>query len=261
MLYASSGKAQNPPRNPASGDYRLTATWEQGGIREEIKAWSLNDLSGLKKVSTQERDPMTGKLSQWNGVLLSQVVDHAMQTMPAERKAQVDLVVLKNTAGGQAFIPRALIVKYPMLLALQRDQKSLGDLGPVYSVVPWTSKTKIQQEGVPLEKFFLPQVTQVELTNYRERYSGLYLKRRTDPAAMRGEKLFVQQCVTCHADRQNPTILELASGEKTREVASAGKHPEVKGTPSLTDKDKRSLKSYLEAYRAENSGTVQASTQ
>jgi mono/diheme cytochrome c family protein len=144
-------------------------------------------------------------------------------------------------------------------LATVRDQKPLpSQQGPFYSVAPWTSSPKIAAEGMALDSLFISKVTRIEFSNYREQFSSLFLKRRTDPAAMRGEKFFVQNCLSCHATGPGPSVVELSGAQKSRSLASVG-HPQMKGVPKLGDKEIRSLTSYLEAFHSENpSGSVKA---
>lgn len=228
----------------------LTALTHVEKKSETVKSWSMEQVKSLKKASSHERDPKTGQVVRWDGVLLSTVVDSAMEGMPAEKKALIDLIILKNASGAQALIPRAFVVKYPILLAMKRAQSDLGPLGPLYSVVPWTSKAKIMKESVPLEHFFIPGIHQIQLTNYRELYSQVYLKRRGDPAAIRGEKLFVQNCISCHAAGQGPGVQQISS---TRAVASSGlRHPKISSSLNLTEKDWRFLESYVAAHRSES---------
>jgi hypothetical protein len=231
-------------------DYSLKAVWNKNGGSQDLKSWALTDLTRLKKISVREKDPATGTVSSWQGTLLSDLVDTAMSSLPPDSRAQIDLIILKNDTAGQAMIPRAFITKYPVVLAFSRDQRELGALGPVYSVVPWTSRPKSQTEGLPLESYFLTGVKRVELTNYRDLYGSLFLKRRTDPAAMRGEKLFVQNCAVCHAPAEN--FLR-------NRMPATDSHPSLKGAPKLNDRDRRSLSSYFEAYRLENGITKDAS--
>ena len=226
----------------APGEFTLKAELNRAGVHQELKNWNLADLHAVRQISCQEKDPGSQKVCLWKGVSLSALVDGAIKGLSAEEKAHIDLVILRNDKGDQALIPRAFLNKYSIMLATERDKKNLGSSGPLYSVAPWTSNSKIKQEGMFLEALFISSVSQIELTNYKERYSGLYLKRRTDPAAMKGEKLFVQNCLGCHATGPSP------SG---RALASSG-HPAVKGMPTLEAKDIRPLASYLDAYRLEN---------
>ena len=107
------------------------------------------------------------------------------------------------------------------------------------------------QEGLPVESYFLSEVSRLELSNYSERYSGLFLKRRTDPLAMRGEKIFVQNCITCHSTGKIPSLTDGADHGAARQKLASGGHPPVKGSPKLNDRDFRALVNYLDAYRAE----------
>lgn len=232
---------------PTSG---LSVIWGVSGPEKELRRWESGTLAKLKQASSQEKDPVTGKLVQHKGVLLSQVLELAMESLSGEQKAQVDLVVFKSPAGGQVLVPRSVITKYPVLLGLKDTKASL--------VMPWTSKPRLMQEGLPVVAFFLSDVTRVELSNYGERFGGLFLKRRTDPLAMRGEKIFVQNCVSCHATGQAgpgtgrlPAVAELSGELRARNLASAG-HPRVEGAPKLDERDRRALVNYLDSFRAEN---------
>lgn len=245
----------NPNSNPA---YRLTATWTGAGpsSNHEIKGWSLQELSqGFKKTISRERDPATGKLVKWEGVLLSSFVDKALEALPIEGRAQVDLIVLHGQNGRRALLPRAFVSKYPVLLAFRGESLThsgeAADRGPVYSVVPWSSKPRIMNEDLPLESFFVSKITRVEFTNYREQYNSLYLKRRTDPSAMRGEKLFVQNCVNCHTGGQGPSLSGIVNEGGVKRFASTG-HPPIKAGLKLTDRDRQSIIRYLNAHREEN---------
>ena len=152
------------------------------GPEQELKTWNQAAFGKLKSVSSQEKSPTSGKLTRYKGVLLSQVLEQAMESLPLERKAQVDLLILKNASGGQVLLPRSVVTKYPVMLALDGDKTSV--------VMPWTSKSRIMSEDLPIESYFVSDLTRIELSNYRERYQSVFLKRRTDPLAMRGEKLF-----------------------------------------------------------------------
>lgn len=231
-------------------DYKLSiflGNLSGGQAPRELKAHSLSELQAKKLILSQERDPKTQQIATWKGVLLSGLIDEAMGQLPPELKAQVDLVVLKGKDGKEVLVPRSFIVKYPVLLALSRNGKGeLGDLGPVFSVVPWSSRPKVSKELLPIESYFLSRVTQIELTNYRDRYPLVFLKRRTDPAAMRGEKLFVQNCVSCH-NSKSKTLLEDKAG-----TLGSAKHPDIEGSPKLASREWRYITQYVEAYRTEN---------
>lgn len=181
--------------------------------------------------------------------MLADLIVRATEPLGADDRASIDLVVLRNAAGGQALVPRWFVVKYSMLLA-RGGEEGTG----LRAVVPWTSQPSSGREGLPVATFFLEGVTEIELGNYRERYGSLFLKRRTDPAAVRGEKLFVQTCVSCHDSGRGPSVLaaNLLEGRWGEILRSPALHPGAKGIPSLGDRESRSLASYLEAYREES---------
>jgi mono/diheme cytochrome c family protein len=224
-------------------------SWTASSPAQELKHFESNDFSKFKSVSSQEKDPATGKLTPYKGVLLSQLIEKAMDPLPLDHKAQLDLVILSGASGGQVLLPRSVITKYPVMVALNGGSPSV--------VMPWTSKPKLLQEGLPVESYFVTGVTRVELSNYRERFGRFFLKRRTDPSAMRGEKIFVQQCISCHAGGVGGALADLSGEAKARKLASTG-HPVIKGSPKLNEKELRSLVNYLDAYRSENSPLAEA---
>lgn len=253
LLFWTSGILALPALAGATESYRLTATWSGTGRNQQLKTWELSELSRFKKVVSHEKDPLTGKIAKWEGVLVSTVLDKVLEGLSAENRAQIDLVVLRGANGEKAMVPRALISKYPIMFAMQREthHSGLENRGPVYSVVPWSTRPKILNEDLPLESYFIPHVAQIELTSYKDRYSPFFLKRRTDPSAMRGEKLFVQNCTSCHASGRPPSIANLSfeGGMKKphAKIRSGGGLAE-----RLSERDWKSILRYLNAYGVEN---------
>jgi hypothetical protein len=240
----------------------LVVAWTPAGQNQDLKTWSVHELSDgtqFKHFVSQEKDPVTGKMTRWQGVLLSQVIEKVLNHLPLENRAQVDLVVLRNDLGARALIPRALVIKYPILLALQAKTVSSAQdgRGAICSIVPWSSKPRILHEDLPLESFFVPKLTRIELTSYKDQYGSLFLRRRTDPSAMRGEKLFVQNCVSCHAVGQGPTNpgITLQDEKKEKQFAQNG-HPAVNVKLKLSERDRKSIVRYLDAHRMENPVSV-----
>lgn len=223
----------------------------EGAESRALKTWSLADLRGMKQQGSREKDPRSGKMFDYKGVVLSDLVDQALEALPSiPDRSRIDLVILKNAKGERAFVPRAFAIKHPMIIAHSRDGKPAE--GGLQSVVPWSSRTKVLGEPVPLEKFFLSNVSEIELASYGERYGQFRLKRRTDPLVMRGEKLFFQSCVNCHAAGTGPAIHAVASEAAGRRLASDG-HPTVKGAPRLEGRERQAISAYLDSYRAEAS--------
>jgi hypothetical protein len=251
LLFFIAGLTVFPGLSRASESYRLTTSWVGAGRTQELKSWELSDLSKLKRVASREKDPLTGKMIKWEGVLVSTVLDKVFEGLSVENRAQIDLVVLRGLNGERAMVPRALILKYPIMLALQWEasHSSAENRGPIYSVVPWSTRPKILSEDLPLETFFIPRVAQIELTSYRERYNPFFLKRRTDPSAMKGEKLFVQNCTYCHSSGRPPSLASVGPDIKKPHVRS---RPGGGLAERISEKDWKSILRYLNAYVAEN---------
>ena len=70
----------------------------------------------------------------------------------------------------------------------------------------------------------------------------IYLTKRNEPLAMRGEKLFVQGCLSCHSSQEGIAKAQSWSGQ----------HPAIKGAPSLDERDQRALRAYLDIFKSEN---------
>ena len=218
-----------------------------------VRIWRHEELAQFHQTQSQEKDPITGKNIRWTGVSLALLVERTLASLTPEVRAQIDLLVLRGE-GHQALVPRAFLSKFPILVALKKDQTDLASAageGPYYSVAPVTSHPKVTQEGLPVETFFVPGLNRIEFANSSRRYSRFFLKRRTDPVALRGEKLFVQNCIACHEGTTTTPPEQLFSAQRSRAVASSG-HPPVRGTTQLTDRDRRSLTSYFDFYRSEN---------
>jgi mono/diheme cytochrome c family protein len=208
----------------------------------------------------KERDPISGKTAPFEGIPLATLIESLLEQIPLEQRAGVDLVVVRDRANAEVFVPRWVVTRYPVLLALRTE----GDQKKFQTVVPWTSKPHVQSEGLPIERYFVRDVAEIELTSYQARYKPLFLSRRTDPAAVRGEKIFVQNCMGCHADKAGggashgmpgPGVVTFVSRllpeNKARTVAS-GAHPTVPGYAQFKGPELRALGSYLNAFRTEN---------
>lgn len=234
----------------------IWVVWKGEGEAKKTVAplgkWSKNDFSSLKVKTYREGS------DSWTGVLLAELIQKGLSQLPAEKKATVDLVGLTSKGGQQVLIPRYVIVKYPVALVYQKNRQPIpeSDGGPFQLFIPSAAAKKITQEGLPVERFALSQVHQIEPSNYQDRFGTFFLKRRTDPSAMRGEKLFVQSCLSCHfhgiSYPAHPARAPQQAWARNREVSSQRKHPSASGVPNFSERDWRALASYFDAYQSEN---------
>jgi hypothetical protein len=219
----------------------VKTVWNASAEKHALKTWSMAEIQKLKSLTHHEKDPATGHPGSWKGPEMSAVVDKTMESLPADQRAQVDLIILKDSAGKEIRIPRSLIVRFPVLLSPQNNGAKL--------VLPLSSKPKIWEEGLPLGLYQLHDVTEIEFANSHNLYGSYFLKSRKDPLAVRGEKIFVQNCLSCHAG--NTQSEPLGFEKSARKLASAS-HPEVKNAPQLKTREMKALISYLDAFRLEN---------
>jgi mono/diheme cytochrome c family protein len=232
----------------------IQTIWNASSPSHPLKTWSFSEIQKLKSVSHHEKDPVSGQSSSWKGPEVSLLVDKTIESLPADQKAQVDVIVLKDSTGHSFQLPRALFVRFPAIISLQKSGAKL--------VLPLSSKPKIWEEGLPLGLFQMRDVTEIEFANSRQLYGSLFLKSRKDPLAVRGEKIYTQNCMSCHsgaagaagADSKGPMGFESAA----RKLASAS-HPSVKNAPQLKSREMRALISYLDAFHLENPSTSGAS--
>ena len=234
----------------------LQIAWEPPSVSlpQVLKTYTLEELGKKKEGTLNEVDPLAGDATQpvrFTGPSLAALVEETMKGLSAADRATTDLVVLRARNGKEVLMPKAFLVKYPQIqLALKKNGQALGEAGPRI-VLPATTNSKIKSENILLEPLFVSELAQVTLTSYDRRFGSFLLKRRTDPAAMRGEKLFLQNCVSCHTQPQG-ALNALATADKVERLAG-GEHPEARGVRefrSLFDKKAtRSLSSYLEAFR------------
>ena len=218
--------------------------------RVTLASYSLDELKKRKSSDLNEVDPETQSKARFQGVSLSDVVNEALGSLSVEERAHIDLLVMEGENGRTAYMPKAFVVKYPSIqLALKKDGRDLAQQAPRV-VLPATSSSKIQKESLILEPLYLSGLKSITFTSYEDRFGAFLLKRRTDPAAMRGEKLFLQNCVGCHGGPSAGAGI----ASRLNQVQSGG-HPEVppvgKIPTRLEKKEVRSLTSYLEAFQVQ----------
>ncbi|MEK7690663.1 MAG: cytochrome c [Bdellovibrionota bacterium] len=212
----------------ATVPFGISVRWavDSVGEKKELRTWSVDELAQIK------------------GSLMATVLEKSLEPLPPESRARVDLVIAKSKSGNQAWLPRSLITRYPIVL------NARGELR-----VPWKSHPKVLNEPLPVLSFDLSEVQSLDFANYHDRFGPAFLKRRTDPTAMRGEKLFLQNCRACHEARNsaNPAVNQLKLGDEPQiRTLVDERHRGVNGMPKFSRKEVRALKVYSDAIEAEN---------
>ena len=239
----------------------LKLFWKIGEVRRELKSWSVEEFQALsvKRKKSRERNPKDGKLVEWSGVLVTQLLEEALAPLALEQKALIYLLVLTDDQGRSVTVSRALTIKYPFFLADRWSDGPQVERGHFVCVVPWTSRPKILKEEVPLEMYFLSKLVSIEFTSYQDRFSEYLLKKRTDPGSMRGERLFVENCLSCHhtAMRSPRWSLDLFNQKHSLGFFSSS---EKVGSPLIQSihwdsKHWKLLERYWEDYALENTSS------
>ncbi len=186
------------------------------------------------------REVLPSAGSRW---VLPTLLEQSMAALTPEVRAQVDLVILRGESGQQAWIPRAFLSKVQMRLEKEQGPSTTQ----FKTVMPASVRTP---EDLPWGTYEIKGVTRVELTSYQAQWGSHLLKRRTDPAALRGEKLFVQNCMSCHAAgvTQWKTVGSRFSEGLPRALSQ---HPMRDGLRKLDDRSSRALISYWNAWLSE----------
>lgn len=171
---------------------------------------------------------------------LKKWVEEATQGMTGDENAQIDLLIFEGVGGKKAFVPRHILQRFDLFLAKPNTESAVG----LDIVVPRKVYPKISAERLPLDSYMIESVTSIELTNYKTHYGSYLLKKRSDPAAARGEKLFLQTCLGCHSVHNK---VETSALKSKLETLDPFQHKQGTGLPFFDEKEVRSLKSYVKA--------------
>lgn len=220
----------------------LEVIWRTEQGENKIGDFALSALPKKSARNTMEKDPLNGEMVRWEGYSLSALLDLAMEKMTVEQRADVDLLILVGRNGARATIPRSLAVKYRLVLASRRNGKELdAERGPLYSVMPWSSQEAIFSESLPLQKYFVPGLNRIELVHARNYFGPYFLDKRTDPKAVRGERLFVQTCMGCH-DSGNNGKRDI---RQALLLSTQKNHKDIIGYPTLSAAQSLAVEAYF----------------
>lgn len=223
--------------------------WSATPPVRQVGELSVAEFPQLKKVELKESVTPGGPLQTVQGYRVSQWVElkFEKEKWTAEQKAAVDLIVFRDRSGKRVPISRVLLTKYPFLLSPEKGSFRL--------IVPTQSQPRIRTEGIPVEAMRLDAVEAVDLAHFKAEFERFFLTKRTDPVALRGEKLALQNCQICH--QESLTSPALAAGGWSHlmkpEVLSKflGGHPGNSVQAQLTEKERKSVVSYFNLYRGQ----------
>ena len=211
-------------------DFNVVLEEEQ----KSLATLSPSDFFKKFRIKNSEQKDLNEKMVHWRGVLLSEVVEKLLEPLTSDKKARIDLLRLGASDGSFVYMPRSLAIKYPILLGYKdlegEKDKSLS------LVLPVSTHPRIFQEGLFIDSYSLKAINSVQLTSYEERFKKFFLKRRTDPVALGGEKAFIIKCSGCH-DPESKRTGSLS--------VSQAKRP-------LTKQEKKGIERYIQVFNDEN---------
>lgn len=155
-----------------------------------LKVWTLDRLQ--KEMKWMERSEDGGR---WEGVLLFTLIEKSFEELSPEERSLTDWVLVTTSDGRRVSFPRFLANRYQVMIGRPKDASH----GGWRLLLPMDSQPKIKQEMLPLSSVRGVSISQITLTRLEAMVAqDLFLKDRTNPVALRGEKRFLQTCVSCH---------------------------------------------------------------
>jgi len=250
-LAATSAFAEGDDIWRRNGYEKISIYWTKGGKKTLLKEWYLAELGQWKLDGRAEKDPVTGQMVTWSGPRMSKLVDIALRGMNLHDRGTVDILVVRSNDGREVAVPRAVVRKYPLILALMKNGNLLESQNkPFKTIVPWTSMSSIKETPFPLNKYFVAGVKEIELANAAEKFGKFVLSKRSDPVALRGERVFRWSCMGCHETAPKKFLRD--SFQITQNDAIKTKHSSIGSyMPPLSGNDVRGVNSYLDAFLRE----------
>ena len=218
---------------------------------EKLKDWGQEALGGLKGQNFIAHDPERGGPQNWSGYSLEDVVQTSLERLSLYQRSTVDLVVLKGADGTvKALIPRAFLRRQWVLLVREGE----GAEQTWRTVAPWKPTALRKHEVVPSRKYFVNELREVELTSYQAHFAGVRLQQRRDPFLLRGERIFVQNCMGCHYGNDWPDAVPAQAEHLLSLGLPKALHEKISEMPTLHEADWRGVEKYIDRIR---SGSVE----
>lgn len=190
-----------------------------------LKTWKAEDFKSIAKSSGE--------------VSALKFFETSAENLDWKDRAEIDLINIYGQKEGELVrLPRFMVVREWVKFHYFRKS------GRVSIEVTSKSLTTIPKAALELSS-----ITKIELTQHATVYPGIQLKIRTNPAASRGEKLFTQNCMSCHSV---PGHKFLTPAQLTKTVLESGDaHHKAYSGLVLTPKDIRGLEAYRDALGSE----------
>lgn len=158
------------------------------------------------------------------------------QGLDLNDRAEIDMVSLSNDQGTEVVrVPRYMIVRKRVFFKLNKEGEQS------YLSLSWKDKKPYYRE--------ISKISTIELANHKLVYPGTWLTTRTNPAASRGEKIFVQNCLSCHSVPGAPKITPRQIPEHLVESFNS-LHSKKVPNLELDSKEARGLEAYKESMIA-----------
>ncbi len=193
--------------------------------QKSLKSWSSDDFRKLLRAD--------GLIS------VQKFFDLSTETLDWKERADIDLLNIYGQKPNEVVrIPRFMVVREWIRFHFHRLSGRVS--------VEVSPKAQISMPKSALE---LDSVQKVELTKRTTVYQGIQLKIRTNPAASRGEKLYTENCLSCHSI---PGRKPVRPDQLTKSVFDQFEtaHRAFKNF-TLTARDIRGLEVYREALASE----------
>jgi mono/diheme cytochrome c family protein len=196
---ATSLQSSSSPQDPL--DLELITLDSQGNPTNTVY-YSYDQLLTLPTVTVKtDRDPNTNAPPIYTGVYLSDLFE------AFDADAPLDVIGANCSNGRKQYYDRDYIAKHRPILLLKFDGKSPADwpnsdygnwLGP-YCVVHESFSPTETIYGYVEEPRSAPAVASLELTSFNQSL-GLFTPKKggTDPEVMKGQKIAVGSCSSCH---------------------------------------------------------------
>lgn len=142
-------------------------TWAESELQEEFELEAIPGADGDRE----------------EGYSLEKILEITMEThMTLPERSRVDWLVLKTSEGPKMMVSAGL---------LRRDWS-------LY--LPGSGEVRFARDGepLPLERLESLSIREIEVGSIAAQFPTAQLRRRSNPALLRGEKYFMQTCLACH---------------------------------------------------------------